>query len=228
MLSGTGALAALLVGLLGGVHCAGMCGGIVALLGASLSGPHRHAMLAAYHGGRIASYTFIGALFGGLGERLVHGLGLPQAQAVLALAGGAFLVLLGLYLGGWWPVLARLERLGGRLVWRRLEPLGRRFLPPAGPGQAVLLGMVWGWLPCGLVYSVALWALAAGSALRGATLLLAFGLGTLPNLLLLGWAAVRMQVWFRRPGFRRLAGGLVIALGAVMLVRAATLLGRLG
>lgn len=222
MLTGGGLLAALLVGLLGGVHCAGMCGGIAALLGGSLPERGRWPMLLAYHFGRIASYTLIGTLFGGLGSAAATGTGLPRAQFLLALLAGAFLVALGLHLGGWGQPLRFLEQAGARLVWARIEPLGRRFLPPAGPRQALLLGALWGWLPCGLVYSVAVWALAAGSAREGGLLLLTFGIGTLPNLLLLGWAAQRLQPWARRPAVRRLAGGLVAGMGLLMAWRAWT------
>ncbi len=220
MLSETGPIAAFLVGLLGGVHCVGMCGGIVAMTGASLPEGRRTGMLLAYNGGRILSYALIGALFGGLGEATLGTLGLPRAQFMLAVAAGAFMILLGLYLGGWWHGLQALERLGGRLVWTRLEPLGRRFLPPRTPARALLLGMVWGWLPCGLVYSVAIWSLSAGSAPEGALLTLAFGLGTLPNLMMMGWAASRLQRWARRSVVRRIAGLVVVLMGGLMLWRA--------
>ena len=220
MLNESGPLAAFLVGLLGGVHCVGMCGGIVAMTGASLPAGRRTTLLLAYNGGRIFSYTLIGALFGGLGRVALGALALPRVQFLLAAVAGAFMVLLGLYLGGWWHGLQTLERLGGRLVWARLEPLGRHFLPPRTPARALLLGMVWGWLPCGLVYSVAIWSLSAGSAPQGGLLTLAFGLGTLPNLLTMGWAASRLQRWIRQDAVRRIAGLAVVLMGGVMLWRA--------
>jgi len=126
------------------------------------------------------------------------------------------MIVLGLYLAGWWSGLARVERAGG-VVWKRLEPLGRKLLPVRSPGRALLLGMVWGWLPCGLVYSVLIWALSAGSLVEGALLMGAFGLGTLPNLLLMGAAAGWLGGWLRKPLVRQLAGGLVILLGLMML-----------
>ena len=83
----------------------------------------------------------------------------------LAIVAGLFMVALGLYLGGWWFGLSRLEEAGGR-IWRRIEPLGRRFLPVTTPYRAFALGLVWGWLPCGLVYSVLIWAMAAADYRR--------------------------------------------------------------
>lgn len=212
---------AFVVGLLGGVHCLGMCGGIVGAL--TLGQPHRSAatprfwlLQLAYNAGRLGSYMLAGALAGGLGLLLAQAAPLEQAQKLLSLMAGLFMILLGLYLGGWWSGLARLERAGG-MVWKRLEPLGRRLLPVRTPWQALLLGMIWGWLPCGLVYSVLIWSLSAGSLLEGALLMGAFGLGTLPNLLLMGAAAGWLASLLRKPLARRVAGGMVMLLGLMML-----------
>jgi len=128
------------------------------------------------------------------------------------------MIALGLYLAGWWFGLSRLERLGGK-VWSLLEPLGRGLLPVKTPLRALLLGSLWGWLPCGLVYSVLIWALAAGDPQTGALLLLSFGLGTLPNLLAMGLFANRLRRWVQLPWVRRLAGGLVLAFGLLGLWR---------
>jgi sulfite exporter TauE/SafE len=214
--------AAFAVGLLGGVHCLGMCGGIVGALSFGLPkaklGPQLGFQLA-YNLGRILSYSLAGALAGGLGLLLAEHSGLAQAQRVLLLIASLFMVLLGLYLGGWWPSLARLERLGLPL-WRRLEPLGRGLLPLRSPLQALLLGGLWGWLPCGLVYSNLIWSLSAGGATQGGLLMLAFGLGTLPNLLLMGVLASRLQGFLHRPWVKRLAGASVVLLGLANLWRA--------
>lgn len=218
-------LSAALVGLLGAVHCAGMCGGIVGALAFTLP-PERRGSLArmlpfllAYNAGRISSYVLAGAAFGGLGAAALGGLGgLKVAEAGLALLAGMFMVALGLYLAGWWRGLAHLEQLGGRL-WRRLEPLGRRLLPVRSGRDAWLLGLVWGWLPCGLVYSVLVWALAAGSAAGGALLMASFGLGTLPTLLTLGAAAARLTPLLQRPAVRSVAGALVVAFGVAQVWR---------
>ncbi len=215
-----GLAGALLVGLLGGVHCVGMCGGIVGALSLGLpAGRSRWPLLLAYNLGRIASYTLAGAIAGGLGLFFSGLLPVQQAQRLLLGLAGGFMVLLGLYLGGWWHLLARVEQAGGWL-WRRIEPLGRGLLPARRPAQALALGALWGWLPCGLVYSVLIWAVSAGGAGQGALLMLAFGLGTLPNLLLMGAAAASLQRLVRRPGVRQAAGALVVAFGLWQLWRA--------
>lgn len=225
MLSDIGLLSALLVGFFGGVHCVGMCGGIVGALTFGLPESVRSRPAGAwpfhlaYNLGRIASYTLAGALAGGLGAGLLQLAELRQAQLALQVVAALFMFALGLYLGGWWSGLVRVERLGGHL-WRRLEPLGRRLLPVRSPPQAFALGLIWGWLPCGLVYSVLIWSLTAGGAPAGAQLMFAFGLGTLPNLLLMGALAARLGAFVRRPWPRRVAGGLVMGFAAVMLVRA--------
>lgn len=224
MSSDLGYAAAFLVGLLGGVHCIGMCGGIVGALTLGLPPERRLGWGAlpyqlAYNAGRIASYSLAGALVGGLGMLLAGLLPIAVAQRVLLGLAGVFMLLLGLYLGGWWGGLRRLEEAGGGL-WRRIEPLGRGLLPVRSPWQALALGAVWGWLPCGLVYSVLIWALSAGGAAQGAGLLLAFGLGTLPNLLLMGAAAGWLAAHVRRPRVRQAAGAVVLAFGLYTLAKA--------
>jgi sulfite exporter TauE/SafE len=139
-------------------------------------------------------------------------------QHYLQLIAALFMVALGLYLGGWWQALVMLERAGG-FVWARLEPLGRRFLPVRSPLHALLLGLVWGWLPCGLVYSVLVWSIATGDPLRGAGLMFSFGLGTLPSLMLMGAVAAGLAARVRDPRTRHVAGFLVILFGVYALVR---------
>jgi len=221
MLTDVSLLSAFLVGLLGGVHCVGMCGGIVAALSLGLPADDRAIRWRyqlSYNAGRIASYSLAGALFGGIGWLASHWSGIHQVQLGLQLLAALFMIALGLYLGGWWNGLTRIERLGG-VIWARLEPLGRRFLPVRSTGQALVLGAIWGWLPCGLVYSVLVWAISAGSPAQGAALLLSFGLGTLPNLLLMGAAADRLAARVRDVRTRQLAGVLVAGFGLYALYR---------
>jgi uncharacterized protein len=218
-------LSAFLVGFLGGVHCIGMCGGIVGAL--SLGGQQPGAnswqrillFQLAYNLGRISSYTLAGMLVGGLGWLAANLVALHQAQQALAVIAGLFMILLGLYLGGWWRGLARIEQAGG-VVWRRIEPLGRKMIPVRTPVQALVLGMIWGWLPCGLVYSVLIGAVASGGPVQGGLLLFSFALGTLPNLLLMGVFAARLSRFVANPTIRGIAGGLVILLGVLTLYRA--------
>lgn len=209
-------ISAFVVGLLGGVHCAGMCGGIVGALSFGIKGGRNLPILLAYNLGRIGSYTLAGALMGALGFYFSGLLPVQTAQHVLLSLAGVFLILMGLYLAGWWNALSRLEQAGG-LLWRRIEPLGRRLLPVRSVPQALMLGALWGWLPCGLVYSALVWTVSAGGALEGAMLMAAFGLGTLPNLLLMGVAAHQLSRFVRNPTVRAVAGSLVIAFGLSLL-----------
>ncbi|MBN9429180.1 MAG: sulfite exporter TauE/SafE family protein [Burkholderiales bacterium] len=228
-----------LVGLLGGIHCAGMCGGVIALTGsrgrvipirsvsgdgtALLSTAPNEALAAwasrvAMNAGRISSYTAAGALAGGVGSTawLAQHL-LPVQQIGFALA-SVVMIALGLYLLGWNRLLRVLEPLGTG-VWRRVQPLAIRATRRGGLSGSFLAGALWGWLPCGMVYGVLVAALVSGSAQHGAALALAFGLGTLPNLLLLGWLAQRAAGLLDRPWLRRAGGLLVIAFGVAGLAR---------
>ncbi len=185
-------LAALLVGFSGGVHCVGMCGGIVTALSLQSGRRQPFGLQLAYNLGRIASYTGAGALAGLIGSVAFLSDTLYPLQQALYLLAQCMLILLGLYLAGLNRAVLVLERWGGRL-WSRLQPLFGRLLPVRTLPQALAAGALWGWLPCGLVYSVLVAALASGSALDGAALMLAFGLGTLPNLLAMGWLAERLK-----------------------------------
>lgn len=212
-------LAAFAIGLFGGVHCLGMCGGLISAVGFTRQvNPQGFAILLAYNLGRISSYAMAGALVGGLGAATLSLTGLHAAQQILYFFAALFMIALGLYLAGIWRGVAQLERIGS-LFWPKLEPLSRRFIPIKSPLQALPFGMIWGWLPCGLVYTILIWSLSAGSAFKGLWLMLAFGLGTLPNLLLMGVAASRLNQFTRKPAIRLVAGLIVSLFGAVMLVR---------
>jgi uncharacterized protein len=211
------AAAALVAGFLGGVHCVGMCGGIAGSLSAAARGPALRRQLA-FNAGRIGSYAAGGALAGGLGA-VVQAMGPVQAaQTALFIVANVFMVLLGLYVAGWGRGLLRLESAGGAL-WRRLAPLRQRFLPIDSDARALGAGAVWGWVPCGLVYSMLALALASGSAPAGAAVLAAFGLGTLPAMLGAGLAAQRLFAVRRNPWVRRGAGMAIIALAVVGFAR---------
>ena len=211
---------AFLVGLLGGGHCAGMCGGIVGAVSLSLPGSKpRTGYLLAYNLGRIASYGVAGLLAGAVGASSFFLEHVLPVERVLYAVASAMLVLLGLYLAGIWRGVVVLEAAGGKL-WRHLQPWSRRFLPVRTLPQALVLGSIWGWLPCGLVYSVVVAALATGSPWRGAALMLAFGLGTLPALLAMGMAAVRIRAVLQNVWVRRISGLIVISFGLAGLLRA--------
>ena len=206
----TGFLALFLVGLLGGTHCVGMCGGIVSAM--SMGGQAGWGLHLAYNAGRILSYAVAGAVAGALGAASLGLEGQVPVRMVLYFIANLMLVALGLYLIGLSGALAFTER-AGQALWRRVQPLTRRFLPVRGVAQAFPLGMLWGWLPCGLVYSALASALTAGSAWRGAAMMLAFGLGTLPNLLLAGLLLARLNGIVKRPVVRTVSGLLVLGFG---------------
>ncbi|HZG21492.1 MAG TPA: sulfite exporter TauE/SafE family protein [Herbaspirillum sp.] len=245
-----------LVGLMGSVHCIGMCGGIVGALSSAAparapaaalmpdgSGHLRRVIplhlagtvpaaafmqdmvrVLSYNLGRLSSYALAGALAGGIAAGLLRGadvLGwLAPAQTLAYVMTNIVLVLLGLYLTQWWSGMTRLEQLGSGL-WARIRPHASRLVPVDTPAKALLLGSLWGWLPCGMVYSALLTALMAGSAARGALTMLAFGAGTLPVLLAAGLSGARLRQLAARPALRRAAGVVVLAFGILGLLRAA-------
>jgi hypothetical protein len=212
-------LSALIVGLLGGGHCVGMCGGIVGAVSLTLPGQRSSLGYSfAYNAGRITSYTAAGVLAGLLGASSLFLQHLFPIEKLLYLLASLMLIVLGLYLAGLWQGVLVLEKAGG-LLWQRLQPLSRKLLPLRSIPHAFALGLVWGWLPCGLVYSVLVAALATGSALQGGLLMLAFGLGTLPTLIAMGMAAVRLKAFLQHVMVRRISGVLVLGYGLLGLLR---------
>lgn len=215
-------IVAFLLGLLSSTHCLGMCGGIAGALTFSLSPEVRDnprwlmAFNLAYNLGRVTSYVIAGTLVAASAGWLLGILGTPH-RLVMGTLGMLFLVSVGLHIAGWFPRFSRIERVG-RPLWRRLEPLGRRLLPVHRLPQAWGFGLVWGWLPCGLVYSALLYGLTTESALRGGLFMLFFGLGTLPMLFTVGVMASRVAATLRQPVVRRLAGVAIILLAPVPLL----------
>ena len=228
----TGYIAVFLIGLLGGVHCMAMCGGIVGALSTpAVRLPPQSArpvwpLHLAYNLGRITSYSAAGALMGALGSAGLLLNNLLPVQLAFYVAANLMLVALGLYLTGLPQALAIPERIGRRL-WSKLQPYSRRFLPARSVSQSLPLGLLWGFLPCGMVYSVLATALVTGSAARGAALMFAFGLGTLPNLLCAGLLLQRVRALTRAPALRIASGVMVLGFGAFGLLNASTLGGRL-
>jgi sulfite exporter TauE/SafE len=212
-------LSLFLAGLLGGGHCVAMCGGIVSAM--TFSSPQRHAswpFILLFNMGRIASYMLVGAIAGTLGNGLQL---LPQLhlmQTALYLLANLILIGLGLYVAGISTLVTRIERLGTP-IWRQLQPLTRRLLPVRYWYQALAMGALWGWIPCGLVYTALLGALASGSGSTGAALMLAFGMGTLPNLLLIAASGRRFGALMVKPVWRRFAGTLIFGFGMLGLLR---------
>jgi sulfite exporter TauE/SafE len=211
--------AVFLVGLLGGVHCLGMCGSIVGIFTSQVpKDTARWPFHLAYSSGRIVSYAVAGALVGAVGQAGLLMRDAVPVQHILFALSSLMLVVLGSYLAGIWGAVRRLERLGGGL-WKHLQPYTTRLLPVNTVLRALGLGALWGWLPCGLVYSVLLTSLASGSAAQGAVIMLAFGLGTLPNLLAIGLFWESIKGWVQSPRVRLAAGLLVAAFGVYGLTK---------
>lgn len=204
-------LSALILGLLGGGHCLGMCGGLMGALTLAIpkeQRSRRFRLLLAYNLGRIFSYACAGLLIGLAGWAVAN----SPAAMLLRVVAALLLMCMGLYLTGWWSGLTRIEGLG-RWLWRYVQPVASRMLPVTSLPRALLLGALWGWLPCGLVYSTLLWSASQGNALHSAVLMLAFGVGTWPVLLATGLAAERTTALLRKRGIRIVGGLLVMLFG---------------
>ena len=211
--------AALLLGLAASGHCLAMCGGLTAALGVATArdadGRVRPMLLLGYQVGRIASYSLAGLLFAGALGSVIALLDLESVRVVLR-----SLAALALLLGAL-VAFGRLSESGlglGHALWRRLAPLGRRFLPIDSLPRALAFGMVWGWMPCGFVYTVLLIATLQQSAARGMIIMTAFGLGTAPALLLTSFASRRFVQVMAAPGARRAAGSVLLISAIVTLL----------
>ena len=219
-------ISAFLVGLLGGGHCVGMCGGIVSAVSMHLPSQPKNVLqknpkilfLIAYNLGRILSYTLAGMLAGLIGASSFFLNHVLPIQHLLYLMSSLMLILLGLYLAGFWYGITTIEN-AGRALWAKLQPYSKRYIPVQNLKQAFFLGGLWGWLPCGLVYSVLIAAMATGSALNGGLLMLAFGLGTLPTLLAMGMTAVKLKAALQNVWVRRTSGLLVLGFGLAGILR---------
>jgi len=204
--------AMLLLGLASGVHCVGMCGGIVTAFSTIQvnPGPQWKRQIL-FNAGRISTYAALGGMAGALG----YAAGALPAQHLLDALVGVVLILVGLHLAGFGALL-RLERLGAPL-WRRLQPLAAR---ASRAGNAYVAGLAWGFLPCGLVYAALSVSAFSGNSFDGAAMMLAYGLGTLPWLLAAGAAAARLRGWMAKPAVRLATGGGVLAFGVYGLAHA--------
>ncbi len=125
--------------------------------------------------------------------------------------------MLGLYLAGWWQGLVKLEKLGGGL-WKHIQPRLSRQLSQRGWRKSLAVGLMWGWLPCGLVYSMLVWSMTIATPLGGASIMLAFGLGTLPMLIGLAAVADRLEAFRQNRRVRQGLGTLIILFGLLTLL----------
>jgi len=224
-------ITSILIGLLGSGHCLGMCGGIAgahsySITGAgtpaatdliastkpiaskaNASGPALWQILTFFNLGRVSSYTMIGFLAGILGAAIALNM---TALIVLRTLAAVMLILMGLYVGQWWSGLVKVERLGAGL-WHYLSPKAHKLRQKKGLPVQFTLGMIWGWLPCGLVYSALTWSMTSADPKLAALLMAGFGIGTLPGMLAAGLFAYHLRRWFSRLSVRRtFAIGLII------------------
>ncbi|OSI13186.1 sulfite exporter TauE/SafE family protein [Neisseria canis] len=212
-------LSLFIIGFFGGGHCVGMCGSLSSAFALQLP-PHinRFWLIVLLNLGRISSYIVIGVLVGALGQ---IGASLDQTRVLqngLLIAANVLLLFLGLYLAGISGAARKVENLG-RPIWRRLNPVLNKLLPIKSVPACFGVGLLWGWLPCGLVYSASLYALGSGSAAKGGLYMLAFALGTLPNLLAMGWFAAQLKGVLQKRSIRLITGLLVAAWAAWQLVK---------
>ncbi|MGL6261792.1 sulfite exporter TauE/SafE family protein [Vibrio sp. WXL210] len=220
-------IGAFMVGIAGSVHCMGMCGGIASLvsLGSEQQGSsaNRLSNIVGYNLGRLSSYALFGALLGGALASLIELSELTQAFIVLRLLAAVIMIALGLYIAQWWFGILKIEQMG-KGIWRIISPLTKRWLPIRSPLSAIPLGFLWGWLPCGLVYSMLTWAVISGGASEGALVMLAFGLGTLPSMLAFGIGSVAIQQLKASSFFKKIAGITLIAYGLYSAVHVITMM----
>ncbi|CCO46248.1 putative Cytochrome c assembly protein DsbD [Vibrio nigripulchritudo SOn1] len=206
-------LGALIIGILGAGHCMGMCGGIASAVAVGNPNSTRTLFITLFYNlGRLSSYAVTGAVIGGAVSSIAQFSDFNLALTYLRLVSAVFMVLLGLYIAKWWQGLLVVEKLG-QGIWKFVSPAGQKLLPLRSPLHALPFGFVWGWLPCGLVYSTLTWAAVSGSALDGAVIMFSFGLGTLPAMLLVGMSAVKFQKWQRNETFRQCGAIILIAYG---------------
>jgi hypothetical protein len=208
---------AFLLGFFSTLHCIGMCGGIIGALSLSLPVEIRNnkaklfTFVLSYNIGRLISYSVAGLIAGAVGTSVLQSTGFDQGHAILRIIGVSMMVAIGLYLTGWLPQLASVEKIGVP-VWKHIEPIGRKLVPVASIPKALAYGLIWGWLPCGLVYFVLIWALTAGDAVQGALTMLAFGLGTLPTLITAGFMTSWITRFAHSTRTRQLVGLLIIVM----------------
>jgi sulfite exporter TauE/SafE len=206
MIDATQASTAFFLGLSGAGHCLGMCGGIAAAL--NLGGARSPVITLAYHTGRITSYTLLGALLGFAAASIDIGVW----TIGLRYLAGLLLIGMGLYIANWWRGMALLEQAGSRL-WQPVQRLSSKWLPLRRWPQGFALGLCWGLMPCGLIYSSLAWAATAQNATSSALMMLLFGVGTLPAMLATSLGAERLQAFLRQRGLKLVIALLLIGSG---------------
>ena len=210
--------AALLTGLLGSAHCLGMCAGISGLFAVSAEiGTLRRQLptAVAYNTGRVLTYALLGAVAASFGGAFVEAK--PTLARPILLITGTVIILIGLQVAFNWRLLNPIERMGA-VLWRQLAPVAKHFIPVKSLPRALGLGLLWGWLPCGLVYSVLLIAATTAQPLAGAATMLTFGVSTMPAMVLTGVGAAQLSAFMRRRGARLGLGLVIVVLGVLTIM----------
>jgi sulfite exporter TauE/SafE len=213
---------AFLIGLLSALHCFGMCGGIVGALTMSLHPDKRQGTISllqytlSYNLGRLLSYVLAGIIVGALGQAIlsiIPDIGGMLLRPLLMV----FVILLGFYIGGWLPRLSLIEKLG-QPIWRILQPIGMKYLPVKKVHHAFIFGLIWGWLPCGLVYYALVMAFAQNGIIDSVLFMLFFGLGTLLPMLLAGVLAGKLVAIQKSKNIRKFNALALILIGVIGLL----------
>lgn len=213
----TSYLVAFAMGIATSMHCVGMCGSIIGTLTLSLSPDVRNSkkllmpFVFNYNIGRITSYTLAGTIAGVVESFIPAPFTEINGYRVLQIISAVIMASSGLYIAGWLPRFAYIEKMGIH-IWKTLEPYGRKLIPVKDPIQAFLFGMVWGWLPCGLVYTALALALATGDISKSALTMFAFGLGTLPAVMGVGIMTGSLTRLSRMQRFKQAVGLFMILL----------------
>jgi sulfite exporter TauE/SafE len=214
--------AAFLAGFLGSAHCLGMCAGISGLFAVNANiATLRQAlpMAIAYNFGRVLTYVLLGIVVASFGGAFVESR--PTLAKPILLITGALIILIGLQVAFNWRLLNPIEKMGG-VLWQKISPLAKRLVPVTSLPRALGLGLLWGWLPCGLVYSVLLVAAMSSTPVAGAATMLAFGLGTMPAMVMTGVSAAKLASFTRKRGTRLGLGLLIAALGVLTMLMPVT------
>ncbi|MDH5591627.1 MAG: sulfite exporter TauE/SafE family protein, partial [Gammaproteobacteria bacterium] len=212
-------ITAFLLGLFSTIHCIAMCGSVIGALTLSLPSEVRENQrkmlpyIFNYNLGRLLSYAIAGAIVGFLSSPLTA----LNGHLVLRYLSVIVMISMGLYLAGWFPKFAHMERMGAP-IWRWLQPIGQKLLPVRKFSQAFFLGMVWGWLPCGLVYAALAVAATVGEPVKASMVMLAFGAGTLPAVMGAGMFTGLLASMARAKHLRQIAGVLIIAMALATLL----------
>ncbi|PZO65349.1 MAG: sulfite exporter TauE/SafE family protein [Pseudoxanthomonas suwonensis] len=204
-----------LAGLLGGVHCAAMCGGIATGFSA-LSARNRWIDAAAVNLGRVSGYVLAGMIAGGVGGGILRLARLDWLALGSRMLVGVVLIIAALRLLGV-AGRGRFATAPGAALWQQLRPLQQRLLPLDSLPKRWAAGVLWGWLPCGLSVTMLTAAWFQASAWHGGLTMAVFGLGTLPLMIPLTWSGARALRWLQRPPFRAAAGVLVLLAGVLTL-----------